>query len=317
MNIVCKIKNGPRRMLFLMKRFFNQRHRYDFPSENEGWKKIGTGPVFGDASTGTVFDPFVFAEDNRFIMVVSERSSGNLIRLESFDGVIWNYENTLFTGMANTWESVVNRASVLFHDGIYRMWYTGQNNGVSKIGYAESSDGKNFSRKLNDPVLYATMKEEGVSVMNPHVIWNSLKQKYQMWYAAGEDYEPDVLFYAESADGMSWTKCEKPVLTPCWDHDWECAKVGGCFVDIDKNGLYTMYYIGYQNIDVARICMATSSDGVLWVRSNKNLLLSPSRNAWDSDAVYKPSVLTKGSKMYLWYNGRSAHNEYIGLAVKE
>lgn len=78
-----------------------------------------------------------------------------------------------------------------------------------------------------------------------------------------------------------------------------------------------MYYIGYQNVDVARICYATSKDGIQWNRSEDNLLISPSRNRFDSDACYKPAVVEHGGKQYLWYNGRHKHDEYIGLAIKE
>ena len=311
------VKHRFKRWRFGTTRFFNQRHRYDFPEENNGWKKVGSLPVYGDSTTGEIFDPFVFFEDNRFVMIASERCSGCLIRLDSTDGFSWSKTGCLLKKRENSWESVVNRASVVLRNGMYHMWYTGQNKGVSKIGYAVSTDGKIFVRQSDFPVLEASTKAEGLSVMNPHVIWNEKKQKFQMWYAAGENYEPDVLFYAESKDGLFWKKNADPVMKPCLAHKWERAKIGGCFVRVENDGSYTMYYIGYQNVDVARICCATSENGVTWCRDGCNLCLSPSINSWDSDAVYKPSVLIFNGKMYLWYNGRSGFQEYIGLAVKE
>ena len=312
-----RAKNKLKRLRFGVTRFFNQTHRYDFPDENNGWKKVGCQPVYGDSTTGEIFDPFVFFEDNRFVMVASERRSGCLIRLDSQDGVVWSKTGCLLNNRKNSWESVVNRASIVNRNGVYHMWYTGQNKNVSKIGHAVSTDGKEFVRLSEFPVLEASMKSEGVSVMNPHVIWNEKKQKFQMWYAAGENYEPDVLFYAESSDGVFWEKNAEPVMTPYPAHKWECAKIGGCFVRVEDSGSYTMYYIGYQNVDVARICRATSKDGINWHRDDCNLCVSPSKNSWDSDAVYKPSVLSYDGKMYLWYNGRKDLQEYIGLAVKE
>lgn len=313
MSLFRKLQRIPIRIHFEISRALNQRHRYDFPPENNGWKKMGEKPVFGDLTTGTMFDPFVCIEGDKFIMVVSERITGNLVRIVSYNGESWSGKTTILTGIPNTWESAVNRASLIHKDNKWHLWYTGRDGKVSKIGYATSNDGIHFIRQSKLPVLYPKTEQEGESVMNPHVIWNIKKNCYQMWYAAGEDYEPDVLFYAESNDGQSWTN-RRLVLSKDTSHEWEKTKVGGCHVVLNEEGLYTMYYIGYQNVDVARICYATSNDGIHWDRANYNILLSPSKGSWDSDATYKPTVVEKQDGKYLWYNGRSKHNEFIGLA---
>ena len=186
---------------------------------------------------------------------------------------------------------------------------------MTALGYAISHDGKLYKRK-EIPVVSATLSFEGVSVMNPCVLWDCKNNKYRMWYSAGENYEPDVICYAESVDGINWTKYTAPVLELDKSRKWEQYKVGGCFVTVDDDGVYTLYYIGYQNVDVARICYATSKDGINWVRDDNNLILSPTKGAWDSDAVYKPSILQCEGKLYLWYNGRKGKEEYIGLATK-
>ena len=315
MGLFRKLQRIPVRIHFEISRALNQRHRYDFPPENNGWEKVGTKPVFGDLTTGTMFDPFVYVEGEKFIMVLSERTTGSLVRIESYDGENWSDKTTILTGIPNTWESAVNRASLVHKDNKWHLWYTGRDGRVSKIGYATSDDGIHFIRQSKFPVLYPETEQEGESVMNPHVIWNSKKDCYQMWYAAGEDYEPDVLFYAESNDGQSW-KNRRLVLSKDSSHEWEKTKVGGCHVVLNEKGLYTMYYIGYQNVDVARICEAISEDGINWNRSKNNLLIGPTRNSWDADAVYKPSVVVKDNCCYMWYNGRKSHREYIGLATR-
>ena len=40
---------------------------------------------------------------------------------------------------------------------------------------------------------------------------------------------------------------------------------------------------------------------------------------WDADACYKPSVIRdeENNRWLLWYNGRKASAEYIGLVVHE
>lgn len=317
MGLFRKLRRIPVRIHFEISRALNQRHRYDFPPENNGWEKVGTKPVFGDLTTGTMFDPFVYVEGEKFIMVLSERTTGSLVRIESYDGENWSDKTTILTGIPNTWESAVNRASLVHKGNKWHLWYTGRDGRVSKIGYATSDDGIHFIRQSKFPVLYPETEQEGESVMNPHVIWNSKKDCYQMWYAAGETYEPDIICYAESKDGVLWKKHFHPVLAKYPQHEWEKYKVGGCQVIQLQDGTFKIYYIGYQNLDVARICMANSTDGIKWERNDENLLISPSKNAWDADAVYKPTIVEKDNVLFMWYNGRNAHEEYIGLAIKK
>lgn len=295
-------------------RFINQLVCYDFPAANNGWKKFDT-PIYGSKETGDVFDPFVYLEDSVFVMIVSERKNNSIVRLESNDGITWSLSSTLLNHVKGTWEHFVNRATVCFKDSVWHMWYTGQSPHVSNIGHAISYDGIKFKRDAKNPVLIPSTKQEGKSVMNPCVIYNEQKGCFQMWYAAGDNYEPNSLFYAESKDGTNWIKRGEAILSKYPEHKWEKAKVGGCDVKLNSDGTYIMFYIGYQNEDVARICYATSQDGIIWERSDNNLILSPTRKGWDSNAIYKPSYLEFNNKAFLWYNGRKGRLERIGLAT--
>ena len=318
-NISWYLLGGKQRAeIFARQREENQQHCYDYPPENNGWKKYGDKPVLGDVKTGTLFDPYVSVNENEFVMVVSERKSGNLILLRSNDGMSWGEQTTILTRKKKTWEDTVNRACILFVDNKWHIWYTGQKGRKSRIGHLTSDSFKHFSRYSNNqPVITPTLPEEGDSVMNPCVLWNVEKHIFQMWYAAGENYEPDMIFYAESTDGDNWHKRETPVLEKLESHEWEAFKVGGCDVKRLKDGTYIIYYIGYQNLDVTRICFATSVDGIHWERTSDNYCISPSKNSWDSDACYKPSVVEKDGEYYMWYNGRRETFEYIGLAKKK
>ena len=71
---------------FVLQRVSNQKHCFDFPAELNGWRKIGRSPVYGNLTTGSIFDPFVFSHDSIFFMAASERKTGNLILLRSGDG---------------------------------------------------------------------------------------------------------------------------------------------------------------------------------------------------------------------------------------
>jgi hypothetical protein len=156
--------------------------------------------------------------------------------------------------------------------------------------------------------------------MCPHVIWDEQELIYKMWYSAGETYEPDAIGYAVSKDGLSWQKHPaNPIFTPERSLEWEQDKVTACQV-IKCADHYLMFYIGFADVDTARIGMARSPDGITrWQRHPLNPILSPSAGTWDGDACYKPFAIwnARQEQWLLWYNGRHGSPEYVGLAVHD
>lgn len=248
-------------------------------------------------------------------MLVSDRSNNVLATVSSSDGIQWGDYKAVLSGVDDTWENIVNRGCIITKGSITYLYYTGQYQGRSNIGVATSMNGETFMRIDANPILQPEFAYEKVSVMNPCVIYDDESNKFKMWYSAGETYEPNVICYAESSDGIKWNKRSQPVLAKS-NNEWEKERIGGCQVLKDTTGNYIIYYIGYQNLDVARICYAESSDGIHWIRPDSNLLLSPTEGSWDADAVYKPTVIDWQGKLHLYYNGRKEHGEYIGLATK-
>lgn len=304
-----------RRIQTARRRRKNRRTVFKYPSCADGWVKNRI-PVIGKPGGESFFDPYVLRTKDAFVMYVSARNRNSIIKCTSKDGEEWIEETTAIYGLRNgKWDDCVNRACVIERDSQFLMWYTGQSNNTSCIGAAVSKDGNRFERIMDLPVIKATEKYEGVSVMNPCVIWDKNKKVFKMWYSAGENYEPDVICYAESQDGIEWKKNEhNPVLIP-GNQPFDHYKVGGCDVKI-IDGKYWMFYIGYENIDNARICLAYSVDGLNWFRAEHNPIIAPSAKSWDSDAIYKPSFLAYKDFYYLWYNGRRKRAEYIGLAIR-
>ena len=314
MNIIEKIEN---RIKLDVRRALNRRTAYDYPPENDGWIKYGSPILGGEA--GTFYDPFVRRIDNHYIMIVSHRNTKSIVRCDSNDGIHWsNPVSVLKPNKESGWEDRVNRACYWIKDGVWYLWYTGMNEKEAKIGLAVIKDGYSFKLYKQNPIIVPTESHEQGAVMNPCVLWDDADFVFKMWYSAGEKFEPDVLCLATSKDGINWEKHgQNPVFTHGVDKYDQC-KVGGCDV-VKVNGRYLQFYIGYENIDNARICVAESNDGIDWKRIKQNPILSPTKGAWDSDAVYKPSVCfdIKKNNAYLWYNGRKGHNEYIGLATKK
>ena len=149
--------------------------------------------------------------------------------------------------------------------------------------------------------------------MNPCVIYDA--GVYKMWYAGGETYEPNALGYAESLDGIHFTKYEgNPIFAADKRNAYERDRVGGCQVIKTDLG-YLMFYIGYADIEHGCICAALSYDGIHdFRRARLNPLIVSGESGFDSDSCYKPTVLPVGDVYRVWYNGRQGEEEYIGLA---
>lgn len=315
--IYRKIRN---RIKLKLRRMKNAGVLYIYPECKGGWEKR-SDIVLGNKQTGSMFDPYVIPEQEHFKLFVSNRKEGSILLVKSTDGICWDTGITLLKGIENSgWEKEVNRVSVLKKEGIWFMWYTGQTKETSSIGLATSNDGIHYKRHSKNPVMVAEYSYEKKSVMNPCVLWDEEEKSFKMWYSAGEKCEPDVICYAISKDGVHWEKYGKNPIFTASDNEYDIAKVGGC--DVIKMGRerYCMFYIGYQNIDNARICLAISKDGIHdWKRYKNNPIISPSKGSWDCHAVYKPAACysEKMNQWLIWYNGRKGYKEYIGLAAKK
>ncbi|MCE9547203.1 MAG: hypothetical protein K8T25_17155 [Planctomycetia bacterium] len=255
------------------------------------------------------------------------------------------------------WEGEVNRPIVIRNDAVgndsptaggasgpkYQMWYTGQTLAKSWIGYATSPDGKTWHRESDKPVLSAERPWEKVAVMCPHVMYDGPAKTYRMWYSGGEQGEPNAIGYATSPDGLKWTKhADNPVFRPDPSSPWEKQRVTACQViapesatngkgtadgSSSKGGSvkggsgkadYVMFYIGFRDENHAQIGIARSPDGITgWQRHPANPIVRIGPNHWDHDAVYKPFAVYDGQQWLLWYNGRRAHVEQIGLATHD
>ena len=285
------------------------------------FRKHRGNPIYGDSETGTLFDVYVTGQaDETLRMDFSWRKNHTCAVAFSEDGEHWTPpQSTLAPDPASGWEDMVNRNCVLKIGDAYKMWYTGQARGHSFIGLAESADGIRFRRVGTQPVLYPERPWEGASVMNPCVLYEN--GVFRMWYSAGETYEPNVLAYAESADGAHWHKSPiNPIFVNAPQNEFERDRIGGCQMIPHKTLGYLLFYIGYHDIDTACICCAYSKNGVTqFHRCKYNPLVFPTPGAWDADACYKPSALydEKSDLWRVWYNGRSGAEEYVGLAVKD
>ena len=201
-----------------------------------GWEKFEGNPVLG-GSYGVCFDISVLETDGGYRMYFSWRTRKSIAVTDSRDGFSWSEPEICLAPRPTPqgWENDLNRPAVVYREGIYHMWYTGQfhsgdRGGTSHIFYAVSEDGIHFQRKQDEPVLWPEEPWEKSSLMCPDVMWDEEEQLYKMWYSGGEKYEPNAIGYAVSKDGIHWEKRagnpvfqadpENPIIAPdpgAWD----------------------------------------------------------------------------------------------------
>ncbi|MFQ5640407.1 MAG: hypothetical protein ACE5IR_20700 [bacterium] len=82
----------------------------------------------------------------------------------------------------DAWDGVgVSGATVLFDGSIFQMWYTGYHPDVEEIGYATSTDGKNWTKYAGNPVLTRTVGGWDGNINDVCVVFAN--GEYKMYYS--------------------------------------------------------------------------------------------------------------------------------------
>ena len=112
---------------------------------------------------------------------------------ESDDGLNWiKHPGNPVVGPRGDWESrYVFAPSVLFDGDTYHLWYAGGSPSGHAIGYAESADGVEWFRCVDNPVVTA---QSGVGYEFPNVLVGDTGE-YEMWY---HDWSQDSIRRATS-----------------------------------------------------------------------------------------------------------------------
>jgi hypothetical protein len=154
-----------------------------------------------------------------------------------------------------------------------------------------------WSKYTSNPVLApSTSSWDNGLIASPSVI--KVGDTYMMYYE-GQDKTTYTwhIGLATSTDGVTWTKsASNPVLSPGASDKWDEFEVRYPSVHYDGS-TYRMWYWGRSDIDdIARIGLATSTNGIAWTK-----YASPVLGA-DGDSGYIPgSVIKSGSTFVMWF----------------
>ncbi|MCX5886125.1 MAG: hypothetical protein NT096_09490 [Proteobacteria bacterium] len=164
---------------------------------------------FTPISIASAGNPTVLKEGSLYKMWhrLSQPNENMIGYSTSSDGITWatNPNPVLTVGESGTWDDNDAVEPCVIKDGtLYKMWYRGENKltGVSAIGLATSTDGINWAKFSNNPILSPDAGTwEGNAIQNPFVIKDGVY--YKMWYT-DKDAKTGI-GYAFSPECSTWS----------------------------------------------------------------------------------------------------------------
>ena len=205
---------------------------------------------------------------------------------------------------AGDWDQVMREIGNVIYDELdpdparrYKLLYSGytepyaENNvyagwAYSPDGFTWTKGGKVVSRALEDPYV---------------VICDGT------YYLFAEDKE-DVPFRNmrrfHSADFVNWVDDGDTldIQSGGWPPDWEAKDVSSPVVWIE-DGVWYLLYEGRGGGYNGKIGLATSSDGLNWVRDPANPVVDAELGAWDSGNIVPDDIVKRSGVYYLIYHG--------------
>ena len=139
---------------------------------------------------------------------------------------------------------------VIFDKNLFRMWYVScerwekiQNNKYKhyyNIKYAESKDGINWNRGGKIAIGFKNKYEYAIS--RPFVVKDG-EDNYKMWYSyrAQKNIDTYRIGYAESKDGINWTRKDEEAGIDVSDEGWDSEMICYPYVFDHKGKRYMLY----------------------------------------------------------------------------
>jgi hypothetical protein len=278
----------------------------------------------------------------------------------SDDGLHWtrvrgsqSKESIVDNGAPGEFDSYLTYRPYVLKDGtLYRMWYNGSTKPFNdchappgqsplandrRIGYAESPDGVNWTKKNDGPGPGGSVLKLGdpgsFDAQQVGYVWVIKDTNdYKMYYSANDTSNTWRVGLALSTDGRTWTKRPgKLRATPAvldlgtaGQFDFACAYQPSVVKENDS--LYRMWYRGCEapsplgGPSGGTIGYAESNDGITWIKMNGG---GPNGAAvgkgaspqFDSGGLTTPSVFLDGNTWKMYYAGFDTKGVFLtGLA---
>ena len=228
----------------------------------------------------------------------------------SRDGFTWTkYGVVIDNGAVGEFDSAgVYNSSVIYHNGLFYLYYIGGSAGRYTIGLAKSRDGVAWTKygRVIDYGITGEFDASGLGGMS--VIF--YHGKFWMYYT-GYGNSKYTVGLAISSDGFTWTKYGR-VVDIGSGSDFDLNAVRDPSV-IQRDGLLCMYYQGEKGT-VKSIGLAKSRDGLTWTKYGA-VVTKGSGAEFDASGAFSPYAVNLHDKTLMMYNGSLSTVDTLGLAV--
>jgi len=164
-------------------------------------------------------------------------------------------------------------------------------------------------RRLLEAPIIAPHGEgwEGAGTFNPAVA--QANGKIVMLYRAQDQSGTSRLGYAESSDGLRFTRRDEPVLSPSESYE----KDGGVEDPrlVQFGDMYYLTYTGYNKKD-AQLCLATSRDLIHWDR--KGVVIPANKGNWNVKWTKSGAIVPEkiNGRYWMYFLGTSSDGKDQG-----
>ncbi len=213
------------------------------------------------------------------------------------------------------WESAgtFNPAVIKAGEKIVMLYRAQDAKGVSRLGFAESSDGVHFTRRPEPVFSPETDYEKDGGVEDPRLV--RFGDLYYLTYT-GYNKRNAQLCLATSRDLIHWER--KGVILPAYKGNWNTGWTkSGAIVPEKIDGKFWMYFLGTTPDKNDQMGLASSSDLIHWTEATKTPVLPRRPGQFDSRVVEPgPPPIVTGDGIVLIYNGADDKLVYrTGVAV--
>ena len=309
----------------------------DFETEGGGeWTKYSGNPVFTNSSGSERFDsgyvgvPQVIKVGSEYWMYYLGGREPNQVKRD-------NIGLAISTDLANwtRWDGDQTNNAIIYSGGVgdfdenrawqegnviresatsWKIWYLGDSdtgdNHVGRVGYATSTNGKNWTKYSGSGYGNSIFEDMTTSAkgIGSFTVIKEGDTDYKMIYGSfTSSYDITNIKYATSSDGINWTiqNGGTPVIS-------------GTYLTIDTMiNISGTYYLWVSDSSYTTIRLFTSTDLISW--TNKGVQISiGGTGEWDSNALYGCGVFENTSGVWrMMYHAHEGTTHKIGYATLE
>jgi predicted GH43/DUF377 family glycosyl hydrolase len=215
----------------------------------------------------------------------------------------------------NSWESAgtFNPAVIRYGNKIVMLYRAQDANGTSRLGYASSADGIQFTRRAQPVLSPEAPYEENGGVEDPRLV--KIGKTFYLTYT-GYNKKDAQLCLATSRDLIRWKR--RGILLPAYKGNWNAGWTkSGAILSQKIQGKYWMYWLGTSPDKKDEMGLSYSSDLIHWTEATKTPVLARRPGQFDERVVEPgPPPLLTNEGIVLIYNGADEHLVYrTGVAI--